>query len=112
MTPERQAAFRRQLVTMLAELEEAERMGKPAQKPVELDQQSVGRLARMDAMQTQAMAKADGRRRAGQARRIAAALARVDEGTFGACLDCGDDIAQERLDIDPTIPRCVSCASG
>ncbi|RDC74447.1 TraR/DksA family transcriptional regulator [Rhodovulum sp. 12E13] len=112
MTPERQAAFRMQLEQMLAELERAEEMGKDGQKPVELDQQSVGRLARMDALQNQAMAQAGGRRRAAAARRIAAALARVDDGSFGECSDCGEDIPEKRLEIDPTTPLCVSCASG
>ncbi|MEE4121160.1 MAG: TraR/DksA C4-type zinc finger protein [Paracoccaceae bacterium] len=112
MTPERQAAFRMQLEQMLAELERAEEMGKEGQKTVELDQQSVGRLARMDALQNQAMAQAGGRRRAGEARRIAAALARIDDGSFGECSDCGEEIPDRRLEIDPTTPLCVSCASG
>lgn len=112
MTPERQAAFRMQLEQMLAELQRAEEMGKEGQKTVELDQQSVGRLARMDALQNQAMAQAGGRRRAGEARRIAAALARIDDGSFGECGDCGEDIPEKRLEIDPTTPLCVSCASG
>jgi DnaK suppressor protein len=112
MTPERQAAFRMQLEQMRAELGRAEEMGKRGQKTVELDQQSVGRLARMDAMQNQAMAQAGGRRRAGEARRIAAALARIDDGSFGECTDCGEEIPDKRLELDPTTPLCVSCASG
>lgn len=112
MTPERQAAFRMQLEQMCAELERAEEMGKQGQKTVELDQQSVGRLARMDALQNQAMAQAGGRRRAGEARRIAAALARIDDGSFGECTDCGEEIPDKRLELDPTTPLCVSCASG
>ncbi len=112
MTPERQAAFRMQLEQMLAELKRAEEMGKEGQKTVELDQQSVGRLARMDALQNQAMAQAGGRRRAGEARRIAAALVRIDDGSFGECGDCGEEIPEKRLEIDPTTPLCVSCASG
>lgn len=79
---------------------------------VMLDQQSVGRLSRMDALQRQAMAQATMRRRAARVARIAAALRRIDEGEFGFCQKCGDDIAQERLDLDPTVPTCVSCATG
>ena len=112
MTPDRQEHFRRRLLEMQAELEQADEMGKAGQKPVELDQQSVGRLARMDALQNQAMAQAGGRRREGQARRIAAALARIDEGSYGECLDCGENISEKRLELDPTTPLCISCASG
>ena len=79
---------------------------------VTLDQQSVGRLSRMDALQRQAMAKATMRRRAARGARIDAALRRMDEGEFGFCQKCGDGIAQERLDLDPTVPTCVSCAAG
>jgi len=45
-------------------------------------------------------------------RRIAAALARIDEGEFGYCIKCGDEIASRRLELDPAAPLCISCASG
>jgi len=112
MTPEKQAAFRDMLRDMRADLAVADARGREGQKTVELDQQSVGRLARMDALQNQAMAQAGGRRREGLALRIDAALARIDEGTYGECLDCGEDIAVKRLELDPTTPLCISCASG
>jgi DnaK suppressor protein len=80
--------------------------------PVELDQQAVGRLSRMDAIQVQAMALETSRRRATELRRITAALARIDEGEFGYCLECGDEIAARRIEFDPAAPLCVGCASG
>lgn len=83
-----------------------------ARKPVELDQQSVGRLSRMDALQNQAMAQAMSRRRSGRALRIDAALKRIDTGDYGQCLDCGEDISKARLDLDPTLPKCLSCTQG
>ena len=79
---------------------------------VMLDQQSVGRLSRMDAMQRQAMAQATSRRRQTGLSRIEAALVRLDEDEFGYCADCGEDIPPERLDLDPTATLCVSCAQG
>jgi DnaK suppressor protein len=79
--------------------------------PVELDQQSVGRLSRMDAMQSQAMAKETHRRRALELRRINIALRRIAEDEFGWCERCGEAIPEGRLDIDPTATLCVSCAS-
>ena len=79
-------------------------------RPVELDQQSVGRLSRMDAMQVQAMAQAQEGRRQAQLRRIDAALQRLADGEYGACIECGDDIPAKRLQIDPTVTRCVDCA--
>ncbi|MCC5970219.1 MAG: TraR/DksA C4-type zinc finger protein [Pararhodobacter sp.] len=79
-------------------------------RPVELDQQSVGRLSRMDAMQQQAMAAAQEARRRARTQAVAAALRRIDEGEFGWCADCGDFIGSARLDLDPTLMRCISCA--
>jgi DnaK suppressor protein len=80
-------------------------------RPVELDQQSVGRLSRMDAMQQQAMATAQEVRRNGRIRALEAAISRVEAGDFGWCDRCGDFIGLPRLDFDPTIMRCRDCAS-
>ncbi|OLF81231.1 molecular chaperone DnaK [Maricaulis sp. W15] len=79
-------------------------------KPVELDQQSVGRLSRQDSMQVQAMAKAADACRTQELRRIDAALARIDEDEFGWCAECGEPIEEARLEIDPAAPRCSGCA--
>lgn len=78
--------------------------------PVELDQQSVGRLSRMDAIQVQEMARATEARRQERLLRIAAALKRIEDGSFGECLECGEDIAAKRLQLDPTVVLCIDCA--
>lgn len=94
----------------LAELERLAEGTASDRAPVQLDQQSVGRLSRMDAMQGQALAQASGQRR--QARRVALemALRRLETGEFGDCLDCGEPIALKRLDIDPAATLCIACA--
>ncbi|GJL97415.1 MAG: molecular chaperone DnaK [Hyphobacterium sp.] len=79
-------------------------------KPVELDQQSVGRLSRLDSMQVQAMAKAADARRAMEIRRIDAAISRLEAGEYGWCVECGEAIAPKRLETDPAAPRCSTCA--
>ena len=78
--------------------------------PVELDQSMVGRLSRMDALQGQAMAEEVKRRRDQELTRINAAYARMDEDEYGYCLNCGEDIAEERLNLDPSISLCSKCA--
>ncbi len=80
-------------------------------KPVELDQQSVGRLSRMDAIQQQAMATAQENRRNGRVRALDAAIRRIKEEEFGWCDSCGALIGLPRLDLDPTVMRCRECAS-
>ena len=78
--------------------------------PVELDQSSVGRLTRMDALQSQAMAAEVERRRERELARIGSALERLKEGEYGYCVSCGEAIAPRRLELDPATPLCLSCA--
>ncbi len=40
---------------------------------------------------------------------IVAALARLEEGTYGKCENCGRDIPFERLEARPTATLCVAC---
>ncbi|MHA1563852.1 MAG: TraR/DksA family transcriptional regulator [Alphaproteobacteria bacterium] len=79
-------------------------------RPVELDQQSVGRLSRMDALQSQAMAQALEARRQERLQRIAGAQRRLQDDEYGECAICGTEIAPKRLEFDPTVTRCVDCA--
>ena len=104
--------YRAALIAEREALADEDAAGRDDRAAVELDQQSVGRLSRMDAMQRQAMAQATMRRRAARAARIRAALERIEEEEFGWCQDCGEPIARARLDLDPTIATCVSCAAG
>lgn len=83
-----------------------------SRQPVELDQTTVGRLSRMDAMQVQAMAIEAERRRSLELRRIEAALRRIDEDEYGYCVQCGEEIAAKRLALDPTTPTCIGCAGA
>lgn len=45
-------------------------------------------------------------------RRIEAALDRIQHGTFGVCVDCGDDINPKRLDAVPWTRHCLPCQEG
>lgn len=105
------AELRQALVVRLAELADTSRKTRQDRAPVELDQQSVGRLSRMDALQMQAMAQAADRARGGEAGRIKAALARMDDGDYGYCVTCGEEIAEKRLLLNPTVPTCIACAA-
>ena len=104
--------FRSLIQQKILELVAASDLGYRGQRTVELDQQSVGRLSRMDALQSQAMAQAQQRRRDSQRNVLAAALHRLNEGDFGYCEDCGNVIAEERLKANPALMRCISCARG
>lgn len=40
---------------------------------------------------------------------VNAALARIDDGTFGTCRSCGQPIAEERLEAIPYATQCIDC---
>ena len=48
-------------------------------------------------------------RDADELRRIDTALARLSEGNYGLCEDCGQAIPPARLEAEPTALRCVQC---
>ena len=48
-------------------------------------------------------------RDADELRRIDGALARLSEGSYGLCEDCGQRIPEARLQAEPTAFRCVQC---
>ena len=103
---------RSRLLARRAELDEEDRISADARAPVALDQDSVGRLSRMDAMQVQSMALAAEKRRKGERARIEAALQRIADEEWGWCVTCGEEIAPARLDHDPSVAQCVACASN
>ena len=111
MTPEADS-YRKLLATRLSELDEGDRISTTDRAPVQLDQDSVGRLSRIDAMQVQAMALAQERRRAAERMAIRAAMVRLDQGEFGYCAECGEPIADARLRNNPTVIKCLECAAA
>lgn len=44
-----------------------------------------------------------------QRERVQEALARLDAGTYGRCIECGTALPDERLDARPEAARCVNC---
>ncbi len=109
---EAESGPRARLMALLADLAAQDARGAGAQGTVMLDQQAVGRLSRMDALQSQAMARAEQARRDARKAQIRAALARLDEGEYGYCISCGEVIAPARLAHDPAVAICISCARG
>jgi len=79
------------------ELEEISSLSAESRNPVALDQQSVGRLSRMDAMQQQAMSKATEQKRQVNLVRVEAALRRVRDDEYGYCQKIGRASCRERV---------------
>ena len=78
--------------------------------PVDLDQQSIGRFSRFDAMQQQTMNVANDARRQYRQLVLSAVSKRIDDGDSGYCHQCDDLIGAGRLAIDSAAMLCVRCA--
>lgn len=78
-------------------------------QPVELDQQMVGRLSRMDAMQQQQMAVASESHVRAHLRAVGLALAAISAGDYGYCRQCDEPIGWLRLKARPDSRLCVQC---
>lgn len=50
-----------------------------------------------------------GQKEAGQ---IKAALGRIEDGSFGICVQCGEDIPDKRLELLPHTPLCTGCMTA
>lgn len=112
MTDHDREDLRQVVLLRLSTLDDATHATSANRATVELDQQSVGRLSRMDALQGQAMAQAQEGRRRQEAVALTRLLARIDDDEFGYCEDCGDAIALPRLRINPIVTQCIECARG
>ncbi len=110
MTSQELERFRKLLTDLREDLISTSEVRDETSGTVHLDQQSVGRLSRMDALQSQALAQAGKDRAEHQLRLIEAALKRIDNGDYGECLECGELINPKRLEIDPTTLYCIDCA--
>ena len=111
LSADQRADLRQVLLVRLAELQQIDALSADSRRPVELDQQSVGRLSRMDAIQQQAMAFASQGRRQHDIRLITQALTRMATDDYGYCGTCGEPIAFRRLQLDPTLALCIECAN-
>ncbi|MED5602192.1 MAG: TraR/DksA C4-type zinc finger protein [Pseudomonadota bacterium] len=111
MDPTWLETLKQQLEALRETLSEEDAEADNATRPVELDQASVGRLSRMDAMQRQAMALETRRRNALRLKKVELALVRIEQGEYGLCEDCDEEINPKRLRFDPTTTLCLACAS-
>lgn len=102
--------FKQQLLDLKQDSQQDLIDGNHSTGVVNLDQQSVGRLSRMDAMQNQQMALESQRRSQLQLIAIEKALKRIENGTFGLCEECDEWINPKRLAVNPTVTLCIECA--
>ncbi|MEM7197964.1 MAG: TraR/DksA C4-type zinc finger protein [Pseudomonadota bacterium] len=100
----------RSLAKLRAEILDDADTNKDAAKPVTLDQQAVGRVSRIDAIQRQQMAVAVAARRKTMLIQIEQACERLQTGDYGYCVICDGAIGDKRLTLNPIVTTCIDCA--
>lgn len=98
----------KKLQQLKAEIEQLLSDSIDSSRPVDLGL-SIGRLSRVDAMQLQAMAKAN---REGHQHRLVlidVALRALKSGRYGLCRSCEEPISLRCLEARPETPFCIEC---
>ena len=103
--------FKDELKTLQVNLIEDIARSKESTKPVKLDQQAVGRVSRIDAIQQQQMQTASFKRLEGRLQAVERALSSIDKGNYGLCLKCEEQIAKKRLLVRPEASLCIRCSN-
>ncbi|MDB4950758.1 MAG: hypothetical protein JWM27_3407 [Gemmatimonadetes bacterium] len=112
LPPEQMGQVREELLRTLTRLERSMKIAGLTDRARDLEQDTVGRLSRIDAIQNESLNKKLEEREKTQLAQILDALRRIEEGTYGACSACGRPIPFERLMIYPETRACTQCATG
>ena len=111
MDPLRTQYFLKKLETLKSELEVAAETNTEDSEVVSLEQ-SIGRIARMEAIYAQQTAMELKQRQKDRIKAIEQAIKKVIQGRYGICARCKKPIAEERLEIQPEAVVCVRCAEA
>lgn len=95
--------------TLLKVNEEIKRL-EEITKPISPDN-AIGRLSRMEAIGEKSVNDAALRNAKLRVTKLGQALKRIEDGEYGECLECGDDISTKRLATIPEATLCIKCAS-
>jgi len=109
LTPAQVEELRTALERQLTRLQRSMRVTEQAVEPVQLDQSAVGRLSRIDSLQSQSLAQNLQQRERVQLAQIEGALRRIEDGTYGRCMECGGEQPFGRLYVVPESPSCAAC---
>jgi DnaK suppressor protein len=111
VTPEQVEELREELVRERARLERTMKSTAEGSRPVEADQSTMGRLARMDALQQQSLTADLHSREQARHAQIEDALERIEHGSYGFCSTCSHPIPYGRLLVFPEARTCATCGA-
>lgn len=112
LTVQEQQHLHRELLLEREKLENQLDETKIQSEPVALDQQSVGRVSRIDAIAQQQMAISNRQQNTSRLNRINLALVALKNNEYGFCKKCEEPIGYARLRARPDTPLCIGCQSA
>ncbi len=112
LLPEQLGQIRDELLRALTKLERSLTISGASDRARDLEQDTVGRLSRIDALQNQGLTKSLAAREQAQLAQLVDALRRIEDGTYGTCAACGGPIPYARLQVFPETRACQACATG
>ena len=104
--------IKKRLLELEAGLLESIENAKQSSKPVKLDQQSIGRVSRIDAIQQQQISLSALQRQERQLNQVKQALQKIDDKDFGYCRMCEELIKETRLLARPEHNICLACTKS
>jgi DnaK suppressor protein len=110
LTPDQVAELTAELDRVLQKLERSMRATEEALRPVALDQTAVGRLSRIDLLQNQGLTRNLQEREQAKLDQVMAAFQRMEDKSYGLCVQCDAPIPFERLQVFPETPTCTACS--
>lgn len=111
LSDEQREALHTALIVLTKDLARSIEASRQGSKPVKLDQSSIGRLTRMDAIQGQQMAKASLRNMELRLNLAEQAIKLIGQDRYGLCRRCEQPIGYLRLRARPETPFCLICQS-
>lgn len=109
MTEQEQQEMAKVLEEKIEETKEEIEQLEELTKPIKPDN-AYGRLSRMDAINNKTINDKALREQKSRLQKLERAQQKLEEGKYGTCIKCGDDIPLGRLKFMPWTTRCVKCA--
>ena len=103
----------RQIIeSLIKEIHQELEASADASKTAVTPDSAIGRISRVEAMQTRHIGEASARARKERLALLKKALDAIDDGDYGLCEGCEEPIPFARLKLIPEATLCVACASS
>jgi len=112
VTPQQRQELKQSIETQLRHLKKELTATAESSKTTVAPDNAIGRISRVEAMQSRHIGEASARARQERITRLEQALTTVDDEEYGLCVVCEEPIPMARLRLIPEATHCVACAAN